>query len=88
MPEYEVLISEPVEREITKYLNKELLRRLHKRMDKLKLAPDVYGKPLRAPLAGIWEIRFEIKYRILYIIDYPKKLVTIVGFKHKDEMAK
>ena len=50
---FEVQISEPVEKEINKYLNKELLRRLHKRVEKLKIAPDAYGKPLRGPLAGI-----------------------------------
>jgi mRNA-degrading endonuclease RelE of RelBE toxin-antitoxin system len=84
---YEVYVSEPAEKEINK-LDNYLIKRLHKRIQKLKTAPDVYGKPLRAPFAGIWEIRFEYRYRILYNIDYQKKRVIIVGFKHKNELAR
>ncbi len=85
---YEIIIPEPIEKEIDKRFDKELIKRFHKKMQKLSIAPDVYGKPLRAPLTGIWEIRFEVRYRILYTINYEKKFVTIMGIKHKDEMAK
>lgn len=84
---YEVYVSEPAEKEINK-LDNHLIKRLHKRIQKLKTAPDVYGKPLRTPLAGVWEIRFEARYRVLYKIDHQKKLVVIVGFKHKKELAR
>jgi mRNA-degrading endonuclease RelE of RelBE toxin-antitoxin system len=46
-----------------------------------------YAKPLRVPLAGIWEIYFEKRWRILFEIDEIKKVIIIVGFKHKDEMS-
>jgi mRNA-degrading endonuclease RelE of RelBE toxin-antitoxin system len=47
----------------------------------------IYAKPLRVPLAGIWEIYFEKKWRILFEIDENEKVIIIVGFKHKDEMS-
>jgi len=83
---FEILIPEPAEREIEKKLDKSMIIRLHKRMQKLRIAPDIYGKPLRRPLEGTWEIRFENRWRVLYKIDYNQKTVTITGFRHKDEM--
>lgn len=83
---YHLIIPEPIEHEISKRLDSFMILRLNKKMRKLKTAPDVYGKPLRMPLAGMWEIRFEKRWRVLYKIDYHGKIVTIVGFKHKDEM--
>ena len=71
-----LITPEPIEREIKK-LDKELQRRLGKRLEKLKTAPDVYGKPLRWPLAGTWEIYFENKFRVLYEIDFNNKTVTL-----------
>lgn len=63
-----------------------LIERLNDRVKKLEDEPKIYGKPLRRPLAGIWEIRFEKRWRILYRIFEDRKLVVIIGFKHKDEM--
>jgi len=84
---YEIKFSETAEKEIKKKkLGTKKLDEFNERLEKLKMAPDAYGKPLRRPLAGIWEIRFERRYRILYVIDSQRKIVTIVGFKHKDEM--
>jgi len=57
-------------------------------LQKLQTAPEIHGKPLRGRLAGIWEIRFEKRYRILYEIDYQQKKVEILGFKHKDEISR
>ena len=82
---YEIEITETALNTI-KNFDREVQRRFDKRIEKLKVAPDVYGKPLRGPLAGRWEIRFEIKYRILYKIDFEKKIVTITAVMHKDEM--
>jgi len=84
---YELRITEPVEKWIDKHLNRTLVKRLDNRIQKLAIGPDFYGKPLRGPLTGIWEIRFEKRYRILYKIDYQNKVVTIIGIKHKDEMS-
>jgi len=85
---YEIVIPEPVEKELNKRFDIHMLKRLHKRIKKLETAPDVYGKPLRGPLAGIWEIYFERRWRVLYTIDYKRKIVILRAVKHKDEMTK
>ena len=83
---YEVIVPEPIEKEIRKRLDKHLVLRLNKRIEKLEENPEIHGKPLRFPMAGTWEIRFEKRWRILYEIDFQKKQIIIVGLKHKDEM--
>lgn len=85
---YEIVIPEPVEKELIKRFDDHMLKRLHKRIKKLETAPDVYGKPLRGPLAGIWEIYFERRWRVLYAIDYARKVVVLMAVKHKDELAR
>lgn len=85
---YEIVIPEPIEKVLTKRFDAHMLKKLHKKIKKLETAPDVYGKPLRGPLAGIWEIYFERRWRVLYTIDYEKKVVILRAVKHKNEMAK
>jgi len=85
---YEIIIPDPVDKWIHKHLNNELIERLDKKIQKLKSGPDIYGKPLRGQLAGVWEIYFEKRYRVLYEIDYQRKEVYILGIKHKDELTK
>jgi len=85
---YEIIIPEPVEKELTKRFDSHMLKKLHKRIKKLEIAPDVHGKPLRGPLAGIWEVYFERRWRVLYTIDYKRKVVTLRAVKHKDEMTR
>lgn len=70
---YEIIIPEPVEKRLIKSFNKQLLGRLYKKLQRLQKAPDIHGKPLRGRLAGIWEIRFEKRYRIPYELDYKQK---------------
>ncbi|MBI4173518.1 MAG: type II toxin-antitoxin system mRNA interferase toxin, RelE/StbE family [Candidatus Aenigmarchaeota archaeon] len=83
---YRIIITETAQQEIAKKLEPFLIERLDKRIRKLELEPKIYGKPLRGPLAGIWEIRFENRWRIFYKVDDGQKLVQIVGLRHKDEM--
>ncbi len=64
-----------------------LKKRLFTKLLKLENTPQSYAKPLYVPLAGIWEIYFEKRWRVLFEIDENKKLVIVVGFKHKDEMT-
>ena len=83
---YRIEITETVQKEISKKLEPYMIDRLDERIRKLESEPKIYGKPLRRPLAGIWEIRFEKRWRILYRIFEDEKTVMIIGFKHKDEM--
>jgi len=55
MTKYQIEITSEVRRWMDKKLNNEQLRRLANKIQKLEGYPDVYGKPLRGPLAGIWE---------------------------------
>ena len=84
---YEVIVPEKIQRIIDKKLDNNLKKILYKKLIKLETAPQSYAKPLRYPLAGIWEIYFEKKWRVLFRIDENEKIVVIVGFKHKDEMT-
>ncbi|MBU0898191.1 MAG: type II toxin-antitoxin system RelE/ParE family toxin [Nanoarchaeota archaeon] len=83
---YRIDITETAQKEIFKKLEPFLIERLDKRIKKLEDEPKIYGKPLKRPLIGIWEIRFEKRWRVWYKINDDQKLVEIVGFKHKDEM--
>lgn len=84
---YDVIIPDNIQRIINKKLDKHLQMRLYNKLLKLETAPYSYGKPLRYPLAGIWEIYFEKKWRVFFEIDENEHSVVIVGFKHKDEMS-
>ncbi len=88
MQKYRIDITKEAEKRMDKKLNREQLRRFANKLEKLENFPDVYGKPLRYPLSGIWEFYFERKFRALYEIDYESKIVRILTIKHKDEMAK
>jgi mRNA-degrading endonuclease RelE of RelBE toxin-antitoxin system len=81
---YEIIIS-PVAEEDLKKFNRELQRRFFNKMDKLKEYPSIHGKPLRWPLTGKWELRFERRWRIVYTISERDKKVEIVAIWHKDD---
>lgn len=84
---YEIIIPDKIQRIIDKKCDKHLKDRLFTKLLKLENTPRSYAKPLRVPLAGVWEIYFEKRWRILFEIDENKKVIIIVGFKHKDEMS-
>ncbi|ODS38408.1 MAG: hypothetical protein A7316_08020 [Candidatus Altiarchaeales archaeon WOR_SM1_86-2] len=86
MEKYKIDITKEAEKWMDKKLNNEQLRRFANKLKKIENFPDKYGKPLRSPLTGIWEIYFEKKFRVLYEIDYESKIVKIITIKHKDEM--
>jgi mRNA-degrading endonuclease RelE of RelBE toxin-antitoxin system len=81
---YEVRITEPVEEEI-KRMDKITVMELFKQFKKLEKYPDMYGKPLRGSLSGLWQLRSG-KYRIWYTIE--NDIVYIRAIKHKDEVKK
>ena len=57
---YEITIMPRAKEGLEKF-DKELQRRFFNKIEKLKEYPDIYGKPLRSPLVGKWELRFEKK---------------------------
>jgi addiction module RelE/StbE family toxin len=83
---YRIEITETGQKEIYKKLDGHLIDRLNQRVKKLEIGPKIFGKPLRGPLARIWEIRFENRWRIFYKVHESEQLVQIIGLKHKDEM--
>lgn len=84
---YTVIVPESIQKIVNKKLkSKELVNRFYKKLKKLERAPTSYGKPLRYPLAGVWEIYFERRWRILFKVDEENKRVSIIALKHKDEM--
>lgn len=84
---YEIIIPDKIQRVINKKCDDHLKKRLFTKLLKLENFPQSYAKPLRVPLAGIWEIYFEKRWRLLFEIDESNKSIIIVGFKHKDEMT-
>lgn len=86
---YEVVVPDRINNELKKRLkDRELINRFYRKLTKLQNNPTSHGKPLRKPLAGIWEIYFEKRWRILFKILEEEKVVLILAFKHKDEMKK
>ncbi|HII75481.1 MAG TPA: type II toxin-antitoxin system RelE/ParE family toxin, partial [Methanolinea sp.] len=81
---YRIVIRRPAEDRLKDY-DKEIQRRFVQKIRKLSENPDIYGKPLRGSLHGLWELYFERKFRILYTIDFEKSEVIIEAIKHKDE---
>jgi len=83
MSRYQIIIKDPAEEWLKKYdLN--IQRRFASKIRKLSHYPEIYGKPLRKPLHGYWELYFERKFRIIYSIDLINHIVYIEAIKHKD----
>ncbi len=81
---YDITVSPTAEEDLRKF-DKGLQMRFFNRIEKLKDHPSIYGKPLRWPLTGKWELRFEKRWRIVYTINEKDKKVEIVAIWHKDE---
>lgn len=75
----------PTAEDDLKRFDTEMQRRFFNKIEKLKNFPGIYGKPLRFPLAGKWELRFEKRWRIIYKIKENEKLVEILAIWHKDD---
>jgi len=81
---YKIMITETAAKWLKKS-DKEIQRRFAFKIRKLGENPETHGKPLRAQLNGYWELYFERKFRIIFTIDYQRKIVTIEAIKHKTE---
>ena len=84
MNNFVIKIKEPAEEWLKKY-DKNIQRRFVNKIRKLQENPELYGKPLRKPLHGYWEIYFEKKFRIFYTIDRVNQVVYIEAINHKDD---
>jgi mRNA-degrading endonuclease RelE of RelBE toxin-antitoxin system len=84
MSPYNIRIKEAAEEWLKKY-DKNIKRHFVKKIQKLSENPELYGKPLRTPLHGYWELYFEKSFRIIYTIDLENKVVYIEAIRHKDE---
>jgi mRNA-degrading endonuclease RelE of RelBE toxin-antitoxin system len=84
---YEIVIPDKVQRILDKKLDRHQKEKLYKKLLKLEITPHSYAKPLRHPLAGIWEVYFEKRWRVLFEIHESEQIIVVVGFKHKDEMT-
>ena len=84
MDPYGLEITEIAEKKLKKF-NCEIQKHFFKKIERLRLEPMAYGKPLRNILAGTWEIYFEHRYRILYSIDKENKIIVIESILHKDD---
>jgi len=55
---YDIKVTPTAKDDLRKF-DKELQRKFFNKVEKLKHDPKSCGKPLRRPLAGKWELRFE-----------------------------
>lgn len=81
---FEVIIPEPVEKEVTSW-DGDRQEVFFTKIEKLERYPTKFGKPLRGPLSGLWELYFENSFRILYSVDRDEKKVLIREIRHKDD---
>lgn len=81
---YEIIISPNVQKDLKKF-DSNIQKRFFKKIEKLREYPKLHGKPLRRPLTGRWELRFEKRWRIIYIIDDRENNVKISAILHKDD---
>ena len=81
---YEIKLTGTAQEDLKRF-DKELQRRFFRKIEKLREYPQIHGKPLRNPLTGKWELRFEDKWRILYIINEKEMQVEIETIWHKDD---
>ena len=81
---YTIKITEAAEKRLKRF-DKDIQKRFASKIRKLSKNPEIHGKPLRKPLHGCWELRFEKSFRIIYTINRAAKTVTIEAIKHKDE---
>lgn len=84
MNNFSIILKDPAEEWLKKY-DKNIQQRFATKIRKLKENPELYGKPLRKPLHGTWELYFEKKFRIYYTIDKVNHIVYIEAIFHKDK---
>ncbi len=67
-------------------LDKELaLKVIHRITRYLVQDPLKLGKPLKENLAGLFRYRFG-DYRIMYVVDIPEEMITILKVRHRKDI--
>lgn len=80
---YEVVWSGPARRAIAKELPENVAAAaLELILGALRDGPHRVGKPLRAPLDGVWSAR-RASYRVLYRIDDAEHTIVIEAIRHR-----
>lgn len=78
---YELIYHAEVVKHDIPRLSSETAQRIKKTLEsKLSTHPEIYGKPLRHTLKGIWSLRAG-DYRILYQIQTKKVLILKIGHR-------
>ncbi len=78
MSQYEIVMLEPVEKELAKLRDKKLLMRLIDAIDALQENPRPHGcKPLKGTHKGKYRIRVG-EWRIIYQIEDQKLIIAII----------
>lgn len=78
---YRLRYSDSVKRDDLPRIDSSVRARIGRTIrEKLELQPDVFGKPLRSPLAGLWVLRIG-EWRAVYQIQ--KDVVILLAVRHR-----
>lgn len=78
-PRYRIEVAPTGVRSLKAIKERKLQRELTKTIDGLTQSPDKKGKPLRAPLEGVYSLRAaRDRFRVLYRVDPRQKLVSVL----------
>lgn len=81
---YELATTPPARRALTVRLPPDVaLAALEMITGPLLTSPRRLGKPLQEELAGIFAARLGRDWRVLYEIDEPRRLVTVLDIQHR-----
>ena len=85
---YQIIYEEGVVKEDLPSLDNSNRQRIIKEVrEKLSIAPDQYGRPLRGKLKGFRRLRIG-DYRVIYRIDRKKSIVLIIMIIHRKSKYK
>jgi mRNA interferase RelE/StbE len=84
MPEYAVQVARPAEKEIED-LPSSVLQRLRQKLDGLASNPRPTGCIKLQGARNRWRVRVG-DYRIVYTVDDPRKIVDVVGVRHRRDV--
>ena len=79
---YRILYHEDARRELER-LSREAQRRIMKAVEeRLSRSPEMYGKPLRFSLKGLWSLRTG-DYRVIYQVEDEEVIIVRIGHRRE-----